>query len=132
VHIVVEADEHDDLSRGMRSFAIRVARRVNRLLGRKRGHVWGDRYHSRELTSPRDVRNALVYVLANHLKHGETDVGYIDPCSSGPWFQGWMKKLEPPSEPGSVARARTWLLDWGWHRGKNYIIPGEVPRALRR
>ncbi|GAC1560005.1 MAG: hypothetical protein NVS3B10_18500 [Polyangiales bacterium] len=82
---MIEADSPLTLTNGMRSFAVRVAMRVNsRILGRRRGRVWGDRYHRRDLPSPRAVRNALVYVLANHVKHGELDVGPRDPCSSGP------------------------------------------------
>jgi REP element-mobilizing transposase RayT len=135
VHLIVEADSeaHADggLSRGIRGFVIRVALRVNRLLRRKRGRVWGDRYHHRELTTPSEVRSALVYVLANHIKHGEYDVGLVDPFSSGPWFEGWMQVLERPPDPSPVAGARTWLLDWGWHRGRDYIYVGEVPRASR-
>jgi REP element-mobilizing transposase RayT len=135
VHLIVEADDHaygdGGLSRGMRSFIIRIALRVNELLGRKRGRVWGDRYHRRELTTPSEVRNALVYVLANHLKHGELDVGLVDPFSSGPWFQGWMQVLERPPDPSPVMPARTWLLDWGWHRGRDFIHLGERPRAAR-
>src|SRR5262249_35563773 len=52
------------LSRGMRGLTIRLARAVNRALGR-RGAVWGDRYHVRALATPRAVRHALVYVLMN-------------------------------------------------------------------
>jgi hypothetical protein len=133
VHLIVEADgeDHADggLSRGMRSFVIRVALRVNELLRRKRGRVWGDRYHHRELATPSEVRSALVYVLANHLKHGEYDVGLVDPFSSGPWFQGWMQILDRPPDPSPVGNARTWLLDWGWHRGRDFIHLGEVPRS---
>ena len=50
IHAIIEADErvgdHDDagFSRSMRSFVIRLALRINKLLGRKRGHVWGDRF----------------------------------------------------------------------------------------
>jgi len=98
VHLIVEADalgHHGDpvgLSRAMRSFVIRVALRLNKALGRKRGRVWGDRFRARELTSPSEVR---------------------------------------PPDPSPVEPARTWLLDWGWHRGRDYIHLGEVPRALR-
>jgi hypothetical protein len=50
----------------MRSFSVRVAMRVNRrVLLRTRGHVWGDRHHRRELTTPGEVRNVLVYVHNN-------------------------------------------------------------------
>jgi REP element-mobilizing transposase RayT len=132
VHLIVESETREALSAGMKSFAVSAALRLNfRVLRRKRGRVWGDRYHRRELTSPRQVRNVLVYVLANHLKHGETDDGVIDPCSSGPWFRDWVQAPPRPSEPSPVEPARTYLLDRGWHRGWNFIIPGEVPRALR-
>jgi hypothetical protein len=76
------------------------------------------------------VRNTLVYVMANHLKHGETDVGLLDPCSSGPWWDGWIHVLEPPPEPNPVVRATTWLLGGGWQR-LGLLHLGEVPRALR-
>ena len=132
VHLVVEADDRAALAAGMKSFAVSGALRVNfRALRRKRGRVWGDRYHRRELGSPRQVRNVLVYVLGNHLKHGELDVGLIDPCSSGPWFRDWMHPPEPPPEPTPVASARTWLLHRGWHDGWNFLFPGELPHALR-
>jgi len=137
IHLIVECEalgEHgtlNDLSRAMRSFVIRVALRLNRELGRKRGRIWGDRFHARDLTSPREVRKALVYLLGNHIKHGEWDVGIIDPFSSAPWFQGFMQVLERPPEPSPVEPPRTWLLDWGWHQGRDYIHLGEMPRAVR-
>jgi len=62
LHLIVEADDAPCLRRGLRGLSIRVARAVNRALGR-RGAVWQDRYHARALTTPRAVRNALVYVL---------------------------------------------------------------------
>src|SRR6266850_2225361 len=52
VHLIVEADDTRALRRGLRGLAIRVARAVNRALGR-RGAVWQDRYHARPLTTPR-------------------------------------------------------------------------------
>ena len=131
VHMIVEAEDGRALSSGMRSFAVRVARRVNRrVLGRSAGRVWGDRYHRRDLCSPRQVRNTLVYVLGNHLKHGETKVGLLDPCSSGPWWDGWIHILEPPSHPNPTAPAQTWLLRRGW-QPLGLLHLGEVPRALR-
>lgn len=132
VHLMIEAEDNQKLTNGMRSFAIRVAVRVNRrIFGRRRGRVWADRYHRRDLGSKREVRNALVYILANHLKHGELDVGLLDPCSSGPWFQGWIHVLEPPSEPRPTERAMTWLLRTGWQT-LGFIHLGEMPRAVRR
>lgn len=67
LHLVVEAAD-GALSRGVQGLAIRVARHVNALL-KTRGSFWGDRFHAFELTSPRAVRNAIVYVLMNVKKH---------------------------------------------------------------
>src|SRR5213078_4798003 len=58
LHLIVEADDRATLARGVRGLTIRMARAVNRALGR-RGAVCADRYHSRALTSPRAVRHAL-------------------------------------------------------------------------
>jgi hypothetical protein len=130
--MIVEADDAATLTRGMRSFTVRVAMRLNRrVLDRKRGRVWGDRYHRRDLTGPRAVRNALVYVLANHLKHGEYDVGPVDPCSSAPWFTGWAHgPAPPPARSSPVERPTTWVLREGWYlRGGGRIHLGEVPRG---
>jgi REP element-mobilizing transposase RayT len=133
VHLIVEADDAASLSKGMRSFAIRVALRINRaIFNRRKGRVWADRYHRHDLTNPTSVRNVLVYVLDNHLKHGEHDVGLIDPCSSAPGFEGWMQIVPPPPYPRAVAPPRTWLLREGWTTvGHGLLHVGEVPRALR-
>jgi putative transposase len=134
VHLIIEADDPTTLTNGMRSLSVRIAMRINgQVLRRSRGRVWGDRYHRRDLTTPSEVRNALVYVLANHLKHGETDVGLLDPCSSGPWFTGWRHALDPPPDEPPVESARTWVLSDGWHRfGGGRILLGEMPRPSNR
>src|SRR5436309_2602821 len=62
LHRIVEADDTRALGRGLRGVTIRVARAVNRALGR-RGAVWGDRYHARALTTPRAMRHAMAGVL---------------------------------------------------------------------
>src|SRR5262245_6949028 len=80
VHLIVEADDSRALRRGLRGLAIRAAPAVNRAL-KRRGPVWKDRYHARELTTPRAVRHALVYVLMNIRKHRGGGIG-LDPCSS--------------------------------------------------
>ncbi len=131
VHMIVEAEDNASLSAGMKSFAVRVALRVNHVLRRRRGHVWADRYHRRDLRSPSQVRSTLVYVISNHLKHGEVDVGLIDPCSSARWFDGWMHAPDPPPEPSPTTSPQTWLLERGWHDGYRFLNLGEVPRALR-
>ncbi len=84
VHLVVEADSKQALSRGMQGLAIRIARRVNRLVSRS-GKLWADRFFSRALSSPRSVRNALAYVLNNFKKHRASAANQIDPYSSAPY-----------------------------------------------
>ena len=113
IHLIVEADSRLALSRGMQGFAIRAAKAVNRVLGRP-GKVWADRYHAHELRGPREVRNALLYVLKNAAHH--TARGGVDAWSSGPWFAGWAATVTPPGEPSPAARPTTWLLQQGWRR----------------
>jgi putative transposase len=129
VHLVVEADTAPALSRGLQGLAIRVAKAVNHALGR-RGAVWADRYHARELTSPRAVRNALVYVLQNHRKHGHDRGQRVDPCSSAPWFGGWKTRVATAMS-APVVTARTWLARWGWRR-HGLLEFDESPRARMR
>src|SRR5450631_1324035 len=88
LHLVVEAGSQAALSRGMQGLAIRIARRVNRLVFRT-GKLWVGRFFSRELRSPRVVRNALAYVLHNFRKHGAAGAALIDPYSSAPYFDGF-------------------------------------------
>ena len=108
----------------MKGLAVRTARAVNRLWGR-RGSVFADRYHARVLRSPREVRNALRYVLCHAHKHGlRLDPRRPDPCSAGAWFDGWEGTSAPagaPTAESPIVLARTWLLRIGWrHHG---LIP---------
>src|SRR5258706_5334783 len=82
LHLIVEAADRAALTAGMRGLLVRIARALNRLWDR-RGSVFGDRFHEHELRTPREVRNALVYVLQNLRKHGIALAG-PDPLSSGP------------------------------------------------
>jgi putative transposase len=128
VHLVIEAESTTSLARGVQGLAVRVAKAVNRILGR-RGAVWSDRYHARDLTTPREVRNALVYVLQNHRKHGDAAAPRFDPCSSARWFTGWTHRVvEALTSP--VVTARTWLGRVGWRR-YGLIDPDETPHKAR-
>jgi putative transposase len=126
LHLLVEASTPTGFERGVRGLAIRVARAVNRILHR-RGSVWGDRYHSHLLKTPREVRNALVYVLNNWRKHEPAARG-LDPLSSAAWFEGWRKPAQPDGGSSPVARARTWLASVGW-KLRGLIGIDERPRA---
>jgi hypothetical protein len=124
VHLIIESESTLALTRGMQGLGIRLAKALNRLLGRH-GRVWSDRYHARALRTPREVRNGLVYVLLNARKHGAIGRG-IDPCSSGPWFGGWREAVSAPPGLSPLARARTWLLSVGCRRG-GLVGMGEAP-----
>lgn len=89
IHLIIEARGKPSLARALQGFGIRLAKRLNARLGR-RGAVLADRYHSRALTSPRDVRTVLRYVLGNFRKHDERAhrFAFLDPFSSALWFDG--------------------------------------------
>ncbi|HUS66272.1 MAG TPA: transposase [Kofleriaceae bacterium] len=135
LHLVIEADSAAGLSEGMRAWTIRVARAINRTLGRK-GKVFPDRYHAVRLTTARQVRAALCYVMQNARRHGlDVPVGAPDPFSSAWWFTGWTDErwregLEAAPEGPSVAVPRGWLLTTAWKKW-GLIGPDEVPAAGR-
>jgi len=138
-HLIVEADDERALGRGMKAIGSRLARAVNRVFQRS-GTVLADRYHARALKTPREIRNALAYVLLNARRHaakaGRTlsRVLAIDPASSGRWFDGWAWRQRPPeitargSPPyaPAVSPPRTWLLTEGWRRW-GLLDPNDVP-----
>lgn len=133
LHLIVEAEDKDALSRGLRALQIRVARRLNRLAGRE-GRVFSDRYHARALATPRETRAALCYVLLNGRHHAAQNRrrAWLDPCSSAANFDGWSRPCALPpgymeAEPISAnARPKTWLLRIGWKK-HGEISPDEVP-----
>jgi REP element-mobilizing transposase RayT len=138
LHYICEARDAEGLTSGMRSLAVKLARRLNGLWKRT-GSVFAERFHARALTTPTEVRHAIAYVLKNDRKHGIISDG-IDPFSSGPWFDGWTHDDASTStrpsaairdttksnrarevdrlraSPAPVAAARTWLLRVGWRR----------------
>ena len=136
-HLIVEASSARDLGCGMKALGARLARAVNRVFSRS-GPVLADRCHVRVLRTPREVRNAVAYVLLNARRH-LAKLGRpidprarIDPASSGRWFDGWRRRL-PGGGVGdrpAVAGPSTWLLRAGWRRA-GLIDPAEVPGGLR-
>ena len=120
-----------DLASGMKSIGSRLARAVNRVFGRT-GPVLADRSHLHVLRTPREVRNAIAYVLMNARRHAaklgrrlSREAG-IDPASSGRWFAGWRSAVAAARDVPAVAEPRTWLLLVGWLRAGR-IDPGEIP-----
>jgi REP element-mobilizing transposase RayT len=140
LHVIVEASHRVALSRGMQGLKVRLARRLNGVIGR-RGTVFAERYHARILRTPMEVRNALSYVLGNARRHARQHGrmlarGWVDPCSSAPYFDGWRRRKpvkwsrsndpweretaqenEAPRATGPPTMpARTWVLTTGWRK----------------
>ena len=132
LHLIAEAQGALALSRGVRGLSIRIARHLNRLWDRK-GRVFAERYFARTLKTPREVRNALRYVLLNGARHDAARGvliarGGLDPYSSARTFDGF-RGLEPQvlsAAKSPVAKARTYLLCRGW-RVHGLISLSDVP-----
>jgi hypothetical protein len=137
VHLLVEAAGKPALGRGMKAVAARLAHAVHRAFGTS-GPVLHGRYHLRVLGTPREVRNALAYVLLNARKHwrqrrGAAPPVRLDAASSADAFDGWRRRAAALAPPRAgrpvVARAHTWLLATGW-RKHGLVDPAEVPRGV--
>jgi putative transposase len=129
MHLVVEASSRRGLALGMRGLGVRIARGVNRVLGRA-GRVVGDRYHARALQTPRAVKNALAYVLLNAAHHRRR-VGSLDPASSSAVFDGWTTAPDARGRSDheiadTVVAPVSWLLRVGWRR-RGLVDPIAVP-----
>ena len=117
----------------MQGLVIRLARAINRAAGRT-GKVFTDRYHMRDLTTPTEVRNAILYVL-NNAKHHAAEKGAawpprrVDPCSSAKWFPGWRVPVESPrlDGPSPTTAPSTWLLRVGWMKAGGLLDPAALP-----
>ncbi len=83
-------------ARGMTAVASRLARAANRVFGRS-GRVLAGRYHLRALETPREVRNAIAYVLLNVRKHFRERRGQAPPLRIEPLSSGRLILIQAPS-----------------------------------
>jgi REP element-mobilizing transposase RayT len=143
LHMIAEACDARALSRGMQGLAVRLAKSLNKMMGR-RGAVLADRYFARALTTPWEVKAALHYVLNNHRRHAyqrgrALPSGWVDPFSSAWLFDGWAvaPRFRPcsihdprgsPQAPPHIVPARTPLLVTLW-RYAGLLHPDYVPGA---
>jgi putative transposase len=98
IHLIVEAEDQECLSRGMQGLGIRIAKKLNRVMGRS-GSVLADRYFAHVLKTPSEVRRAVDYVLRNHIKHFDS-AEIVDQCASNARAAGEAPVVPP----------MTWLL----------------------
>ena len=68
MHLLVEAADEKSLARGMNGLGVRVARGLNKALGRS-GKVLDERYHGHILKTPTEVRHARMYLTRNAERH---------------------------------------------------------------
>jgi len=68
VHLLVEAGSHEILHKAMQALGISFAKGINKIKSRK-GAVYKHRYHFRQISTPRDLKNVIHYILQNHRKH---------------------------------------------------------------
>ncbi len=109
LHCLVEAPDQASLSSAMKGLSVRLARRMNALMGRS-GRVMADRYHARPLRTPTEVRNAIHYIRNNRRHHlgaaaAQLPADWVDPYGA---------------DAGALAlpHPATWLLRIGWRRGR--------------
>ena len=118
LHLIVEANDARRLARVLQSLEIRIAKRVNQVMG-TRGAVFAERYHAHILRTPAEVRNALVHVRGNFavhaLRRGERVGWFHDGCSSVALVDG---RLPEEDGPPLVSAPGTWLLAVGLRRSK--------------
>ena len=143
LNLIVEASDKMRLARGMQAFQISAAKRINRAASRLTGERHPrpgvpDRYHATLLTTPRQVRAALAFVLNGWRRRGEDQRGEarrwtMDPFSSAAYFDGWKERASaeaPPQLDGVaplvVSFPKSELLSTGWRR-HGLIELREVP-----
>jgi hypothetical protein len=130
----------------MQGFQISAAKHLNAAISkgkpgpRRRGTVFPDRYYAEIITSPRQARHALSYVMNNFRKHQEDRVApmsawTIDWFSSAAMFPDWVEygdeaflwRGPQTYDPLIVYQPKTWLLRAGWRKGGPPISCREVP-----
>lgn len=76
LHFLVEAAGKEALRVGMQGLAISAAKAINKVTKHK-GKVFEYRYHATSITSPRQARNALAYVLRGSTRIGRERARHI-------------------------------------------------------
>jgi putative transposase len=139
LHLIAEADDGLSLSRGIQRVASRIALVLNSMRGR-RGSLWRGRYHRRDLTSPRQFRNALVYVLFNARKHAHgaqrrTRMRTLDLWSSVIWVDDWASEemlalvCKARAGPRPTAIPTSWIARTGWKR-HGALVATDAPKSI--
>jgi REP element-mobilizing transposase RayT len=121
LHLICEAQDRRALAKGVQALEIRIAMRLNRMMGTK-GAVFSDRYHAEVLRSATQVAHTVAYVR-NQYRHHFPDAArplgrFRDPYSRSGFQQQDLVE-------GLVRPPRTTLLahDWKFVRTKGGTTP---------
>jgi putative transposase len=104
LHLIVEADSSESLTKGMQGLCIRLAKALNNALARS-GPLFADHYHSRLLRSPTELARAIAYVLNNAAHH----------------FGGQQRDVFCSAEKelrDLLSLPRSWLFSVGWKNAR--------------
>ena len=109
--------------------SIRIAKGLNAIMG-SRGSVFAGRYFNRVLTTTRQVRTLLAYML-NNARHHELVENvaddWVDEFSSAHAFDGWTKPVRTNAQaPPPVVEGESWLMK-RWRDSGGSIAPDFVP-----
>jgi putative transposase len=125
IHVLGETESNETLTSGILSLQSSIVWALRRIF-RYAGQVFRGRFHLRELKSPREVRNALLYVIFNHAKHCQM-APFADLFSSAFSFHELRRFVARPGRAPrwqneiaeALAPARSWLQTVGWKRQTN-------------
>jgi putative transposase len=122
IHFMGETENNDLLTKGILSLQSCIVWALRKIFGHY-GDVFQGRYHLHELETPREVRNALLYVIFNHAKHCKVE-RFADAFSSAHAFEELHRFVRKPGRPPrwqnqlerALAPAKSWLQTRGWKR----------------
>ena len=122
IHLVVEVENNQLLTSGILSLQTSIVWGLRRAF-RYFGSVFAGRFHLHSIHSPREMKNALIYVIFNHAKHCKVPL-FADLFSSAFSFQelSWFAKRCGPAPKWQeevdrvLSRPRSWLQSTGWKR----------------
>ncbi|MGZ3788931.1 MAG: transposase [Bacteriovorax sp.] len=80
VHLLIEAENNHILGKGMQAFGVTLSKAINRMR-RLKGGVYKHRYHFRQISGTRELKNVMKYIFTNGLKH-KTAKGIVNPYNS--------------------------------------------------
>lgn len=125
-HILAEADNNQILANAMKSLVTCLAIWLKKMWRRK-GSIFSERFHSRILRTPTEVKRVLRYILLNYARHAGVSAR-IDYYSSGHAFSKWQELLNEltdlireqvaqevdPDNSRGLSQPESWLASVGW------------------